>query len=63
MLPIGSLCYLLFCVTRLGWGYDNYEAETNTGEGIKLPRQIRGYVTYVLPVLLLFLIIKGLLDR
>lgn len=63
MLPIGSLCYLLFCVTRLGWGYDNYEAETNTGEGIKLPRQIRGYVTYVLPVLLLFLIVKGLLDR
>ena len=63
MLPIGSLCYLLFCVTRFGWGYDKYEAETNTGEGIKLPRQIRGYVTYVLPVLLLFLIVKGLLDR
>lgn len=63
LLPVGSLCYLLFCVTRLGWGYKNYEAEVNTGEGLKLPKQIQGYVTYVLPVLLVFLIVKGLIDR
>lgn len=41
LLPVGSLCYLLFCVTRLGWGYKNYEAEVNTGEGLKLPKQIQ----------------------
>ena len=63
LLPVGSLCYLLFCVTRLGWGYKNYEAEVNTGQGLKLPKQIQGYVTYVLPVLLVFLIVKGLIDR
>lgn len=63
ILPIGSLCYLLFCVTRLGWGFDKYMEEANTGEGLKLPRQIRIYVTYILPVLLFFLIVKGLIDR
>ncbi len=59
-LPIGSLCYLLFCVTRFGWGFDHYLAEVNTGKGWKLPRQIRVYVTFVLPVLLCFLILKSL---
>lgn len=61
ILPIGSLCYLLFCVSRYGWGFEKYMKETNTGEGAKMPQWIRGYVTYVLPVLLLFLIVKGLI--
>ena len=63
ILPIGSLCYLLFCVTRFGWGFDKYHKEVNTGKGPKLPSQIRCYLTYILPVLLIFLILKGLLDR
>lgn len=63
ILPVGALCYLLFCVTKFGWGFDSYLKETNTGEGLKLPRQIRIYVTYLLPVLLFFLIVKGLIDR
>ena len=63
ILPIGSLCYLLFCVSRFGWGYENYQKEADTGEGLKLPKLMRGYVTYVLPALLVFLIIKGLIDR
>ena len=61
ILPVGSLCYLLFCVTRFGWGFVKYIEEANTGEGLKIPRWIRFYVTYILPVLLLFLIIKGLI--
>ncbi len=63
ILPIGSLCYLLFCVTRFGWGFEKYLKEANTGEGMKLPRQIRFYLTFILPVLLVFLIVKGLLDH
>ncbi len=63
ILPAGALWYLLFCVTKFGWGFDSYLKETNTGEGLKLPRQIRIYVTYLLPVLLFFLIVKGLIDR
>ncbi len=61
ILPIGSLCYLLFCVTRFGWGFEKYMKEANTGEGAKMPQWIRVYVTYILPVLLLFLIVKGLI--
>lgn len=63
ILPVGSLWYLLFCVTRSGWGFDKYQAEVNTGEGLKLPRQIRFYVTYILPALLILLNLKGLIDR
>ena len=59
LLPVGALIYLLFCVTRYGWGFENYLKETNTGEGLKMPKGIRIYVTYILPVLLLFLIVKG----
>ncbi len=59
LLPAGSLIYLLFCVTRYGWGFENYLKETNTGEGLKMPKGIRIYVTYILPVLLLFLILQG----
>lgn len=63
ILPVGSLWYLLFCVTRSGWGFNKYQAEANTGEGLKLPRQIRFYVTYILPTLLILLNLKGLIDR
>ncbi len=63
ILPIGSLCYLLFCVTRFGWGFQNYQKEANTGDGLKIPGWIRIYVTYILPVLILFLIIQGLVSR
>ena len=59
LLPVGALVYLLFCVTRYGWGFENYLKETNTGEGLKMPKGIRVYVTFILPVLLLFLIVKG----
>lgn len=59
LLPLGSLVYLLFCVTRFGWGFENYLKETNTGEGMKMPKWIRIYVTYILPILLLFLTLNG----
>lgn len=59
ILPIGSLWYLLFCVTRYGWGFDNYINEANTGNGLKIPKWIRVYVTFILPVLLIFLIVQG----
>lgn len=59
ILPIGSLVYLLFCVTRYGWGFDKYLKEANIGEGLKIPKGIRVYVTYILPVLLVLLILQG----
>ena len=59
ILPTGSLIYLLFCVTRYGWGFDQYLKEANTGEGLKMPKVVRFYVTFILPILVLFLTIKG----
>ena len=59
ILPIGSLIYLLFCVTKRGWGFDHYLKEANTGDGMKIPKGIRIYVTYILPVLLILLILQG----
>jgi NSS family neurotransmitter:Na+ symporter len=61
-LPLGALCYLLFCVTKKGWGFENFLAEANSGAGLKLPRWIRHYMTYVLPVLIAALFVIGVLN-
>ena len=60
LLPGGSLIFLLFCVTKWGWGFDKYLEETNTGAGVKFPRAFRGYVTFVLPVIILVILVLGL---
>lgn len=60
LLPVGSLIFLLFCVTKWGWGFDKYLEEANTGEGVKIPRVLRGYVTYVVPCIIIIIIIIGL---
>ncbi len=60
LLPIGSLIFLLFCVTKWGWGFDNYLEEANSGEGIKFPRILKGYVTYVIPCIIIVILILGL---
>lgn len=62
LLPLGSLVYLLFCVTRFGWGFDNYLKEVNTGEGIKLPRAFKPYFQWVLPVIILIVLIQGYIN-
>ena len=61
LLPIGSIIYLLFCVSRWGWGFDHYLEEANTGAGPKLPRWLRPYFRYVLPVLIVIILVQGLL--
>lgn len=61
LLPIGSLIYLLFCVTRFGWGFDKYLAEANHGSGLKLPRILKPYFQFVLPLLILAILISGLI--
>ena len=60
LLPGGSLIFLLFCVTKWGWGFDKYLEETNTGAGVKFPRALRGYVTFVPPVIILVILVLGL---
>lgn len=60
LLPLGSLVYLLFCVTKWGWGFDNYMKEANTGEGIKIAKYLKPYFQFVLPVMILIILIQGL---
>ncbi len=62
-LPLGSLVYLLFCVSRCGWGWKSFRAEANTGRGLKLPNWTRAYLTWVLPVIVLFLFAFGLYEK
>ena len=62
-LPLGSLVYLLFCVTHYGWGWQNYKKEVNTGKGLKVQDWMRGYLTYVLPLIVVFIFAFGLYDK
>ncbi len=59
LLPLGSLVYLLFCTSRYGWGYENFLAEANEGAGLKFPKGIRIYVSYILPLVVLYIFIQG----
>lgn len=63
LLPLGSLVYLFFCVTRYGWGWENFIEEANAGRGLHFPRKIRFYVTYILPLIVLFIFIYGYIDK
>lgn len=61
LLPLGSLIFLLFCVTKFGWGFDRYLEEANTGKGLKLSRKLKPYFQFILPLMILFILIQGLL--
>ena len=59
ILPLGSLVYLLFCVSRRGWGWNNFLAEANAGDGVKFPSGVRFYVSKILPIIVLFIFFMG----
>lgn len=61
ILPLGSLVIILFCVLKKGWGWDNYIKEANTGKGLKMKNFMRGYVTCVLPVMVIVLFVIGII--
>lgn len=39
IMPLGAVIYLMFCTKRNGWGWDNFIAEANAGEGVSFPLQ------------------------
>ncbi len=63
LLPLGALCYLIFCCTRYGWGWKNFIAEADHGKGLKFPKMLRFYFTFVVPVIVLVVFIFGYLDK
>ncbi len=64
LLPLGGLCYLLFCTRKKGWGFDNFLAEADAGKGLKFPASkiMRGYMSYVLPLLIVVVLVMGWLP-
>lgn len=63
LLPVGALIFLLFCIFRFGWGFDNFLAEANTGKGIKLKHGLVFYFKFILPILLAFILVNGLIPK
>jgi len=62
LLPAGSICYIFFCISKKGWGFDNFFNEANTGQGLKLKKWMKPYLTYVLPTVIIFIFIYGLIS-
>lgn len=63
LLPLGSLGYLLFCTSRYGWGWNSFLEEADAGTGMKFPKWTRFYVSYLLPVIVLFIFIMGYIQK
>ena len=61
LLPLGALVFVLFCTRKFGWGWENFRNEADEGEGVKLPEWTRPYITWVLPILIIIVFIKGLI--
>ena len=62
LLPLGSLCFVLFCVSKRGWGWKNFMAESNIGKGAKIANWMRGYMTYILPAIIMILFVVGMYN-
>ena len=62
VLPIGSMIVTLFCTWKYGWGFDNYMKEVNTGTGLKVPAGLKFYFKYILPCIIGFVVLYGLVT-
>lgn len=62
VLPLGSLVYVMFCTTRYGWGFDNFLAEADSGNGLRFPYHLRWHMTYIIPIVVVFIYLKGYYD-
>lgn len=62
LLPLGSMIFVLFCVRKNGWGFENFRKEVNSGQGWKFPKWLCGYMNYVLPLIIAVVYLKGYYD-
>ena len=62
LLPLGALVFALFCTTKLGWGWDNFVAEANTGKGLKVKPWMKYFFMILLPIIVIFLYVYGLVT-
>jgi NSS family neurotransmitter:Na+ symporter len=59
ILPLGGLVFTVFCCSSWGWGWDNFIAEVDAGEGIRFPKFLKGWCTYGIPVLGIIIFVMG----
>lgn len=62
MLPLGSLTYVIYCTRKFGWGWKNFIEEANTGKGLKFPKWMRFYVTWILPLIIIVVFVLGIIS-
>lgn len=63
LLPLGSFCFAIFCCNkRFGWGWDNFVAEANAGKGLKVKGWMRPIFAVIVPAIVIFLYIYGLIN-
>jgi NSS family neurotransmitter:Na+ symporter len=60
LLPLGSLIFVLFCVSKRGWGFQKFMDEANTGKGLKVAGWMRFYMTWILPLIIIFVFCVGI---
>ena len=62
LLPLGALIFNLYCVnSRLGWGWDSFVKEANTGTGLKVQGWMLPIFTYLVPVCIIIIYIMGII--
>jgi len=63
LLSVGALTFMLFCCHKRGWGWDNFVAEADTGRGMKFPRILRFYLTWILPLVVALVFVQGYIHK
>jgi NSS family neurotransmitter:Na+ symporter len=61
LLPLGALVFVLFCTRKAGWGWENFKREADEGDGLKVQEWMRFYITWILPLLIIFVFIMGII--
>ena len=59
ILPLGGLFLVMFVTSKRGWGWKNFLAEADTGEGLRFPTWSYRYMKYVLPVGIVIIFVLG----
>lgn len=63
LLSIGAITFMLFCCHKFGWGWDKFMAETDAGRGVKFPRFLRFYLTWILPLVVALVFVQGYIQK
>jgi NSS family neurotransmitter:Na+ symporter len=63
ILPIGILVYILFCVSKKGWGWASFLKEANAGTGTKFPETGKFFYAWILPVFIIVILVMGYIEK